>query len=156
GDERVEREQAERGRTVDEDPVEVLAQRLEQTPQPALAVDEAHKLDVGAGETAVSGHDLQVVDGARDDEARRIEGRVALERAVYRAARGLLPTQPDAACRVALRIEVDEQHLLVGERERGREIDGGRGLPYPALLIGNRDDSSHIRSYDLLPCLDCA
>src|SRR4029079_18386367 len=101
GDERVEREQAERGRTVDEDPVEVLAQRLEQTPQPALAVGEAHKLDFGAGETAVSGHDLQVVDGARDDEARRIEGRVALERPVYPPARGRPPAQPETPCRVS-------------------------------------------------------
>ena len=117
GDERVEREQAERGRAVDEDPVEVRAQGLEQTPQPALAVGEADELDFGAGEAPVSGHDLQVVDGARDDEAGRIEGRVAFERAVDRAARRLLAAQPDAAGHVALRIEVDEQHLLVGKCE---------------------------------------
>jgi len=74
-------------------------------------------VDFGAGEAPVSGHDLQVVDGARDDEAGWIEDPVALERAVNRAARRLLAAQPDAAGHVALRIEVDEEHSLVGKRE---------------------------------------
>ena len=37
GDQRVEREQAERRRTVDEDVVESVANRLEQQPQPFFA-----------------------------------------------------------------------------------------------------------------------
>ena len=50
----------------------------------------------------------------------------------------------DAARQVALWIDVHEEHALVAERERRREIDGRRGLADPALLIGDRNDASHI------------
>ena len=42
---------------------------------------------------------------------------------------------------IALRIEIDDQHLLAHRRERGAEIDRGRGLPDPALLIGDGQDA---------------
>ena len=48
--------------------------------------------------------------------------------------------------RVALRVEVDEQHLPPVARRAGGEVDGGGGLPHPALLIRDRVDGSHPRS----------
>ena len=50
GDERVQREQAERRRAVDEDVVELVAQRLEQVPQAAFAIGQGDQFDLGAGE----------------------------------------------------------------------------------------------------------
>ena len=71
GDERVQRQQAERRRTVDEDVVELVAQRLEQRAQPLLAVRQRDQLDFGAGEIAVGGNQRQAIDAGRDDEAAR-------------------------------------------------------------------------------------
>jgi hypothetical protein len=51
----------------------------------------------------------------------------------------------DTARRVALRVGVDEQRALLGDGERGGEIDRRRRLADAALLIGNRDDSGHER-----------
>ena len=38
---------------------------------------------------------------------------------------------------VGLGVEIDEERLLAAQREPGGEIDGGRGLAYSTLLIGN-------------------
>ena len=62
GDERVERQQAERRRAVDEDVVEVVAHRREQRAQPFFARGERDQFDFGAGEIAVGGDQRQAVD----------------------------------------------------------------------------------------------
>src|SRR5690606_4051380 len=49
--------------------------------------------------------------------------------------------QAEAAREVCLRVHVDEQDLLVGEGERGCEIDGGGGLGDAAFLVGHGDDA---------------
>ena len=72
-------------------------------------------------------------------------GAVAHQRFVDRRAlrgRGL---EPDAAGQVALRVDVDQQHRSIGQREGRREIDGGRGLSDASLLIGDGKDLSHRR-----------
>ena len=61
GDERVQREQPERRRRVDEDEVEAIAQRLEQVAQTALAIRERDELDLRAGEIAIGGNQRQVL-----------------------------------------------------------------------------------------------
>ena len=53
-----------------------------------------------------------------------------------------LPFLADAAREVALRIDVDEQDALVGERERGGEVDGGGGFADAALLVGDGYDAA--------------
>jgi hypothetical protein len=54
-DERVERQQAERWRAVDEDVVELLAHRREEQAQPFFARAERHQFDFRAGEIAIRG-----------------------------------------------------------------------------------------------------
>ena len=44
----------------------------------------------------------------------------------------------EAARRVALRIEVHEEDRLFEDGEGGREVDRGRRLPHPALLVRDR------------------
>ena len=51
---------------------------------------------------------------------------------------GLTP-EPDR--QRALRVEVDEQHLAAVLGQRGAEVDRGRGLADPALLVAHRDDA---------------
>src|SRR5262249_57425574 len=45
----------------------------------------------------------------------------------------------ETRARVALRVEVDDEHALADRCERGAEIDGGRGLADAALLVGERE-----------------
>ena len=52
------------------------------------------------------------------------------------AARLAVDAEPGRG--VALRIEVDDQHVLADGGERGAEIDRGRGLADAALLVGDR------------------
>ena len=44
---------------------------------------------------------------------------------------------------VALRIEVDQQHLALGSRQGRSEVDGGSGLANSAFLVGDSDDAGH-------------
>ncbi len=42
---------------------------------------------------------------------------------------------------VALRVEVDQQDLFVVGGQRGGQVDRGRGLADPSLLVGDRQDA---------------
>src|SRR3970282_2392642 len=48
--------------------------------------------------------------------------------------------------RFGLRGQVDKHRFLFSVGESGSEVDGCGGLPHPALLVGNRQDGSHIRA----------
>ena len=76
GDERVEGEQAERGRCVDQDEVEAIAQRIEQLTQTALAVRQVDELDFRAGEIAIRGDQPKVLDARFEQEGGGILDRV--------------------------------------------------------------------------------
>ncbi len=54
-----------------------------------------------------------------------------------------LPGDAEAAGRVALRVAVDHQRPALGDGQGGAEVDRGRRLPDPTLLIGDGDDARH-------------
>src|SRR5690606_1032971 len=146
-DERVQREQAERRRAVDEDTVEAIAQRLQERAQTRLAVRQRDELDFGAGQVALGGKCGGVVARGRWEERGRV-GAGAGEGVGGRADGAALTTEADAAGYVALWVGVDEEDPLVGEGQRGREVDGGGGLADAALLVRDGDDPGHAR----VPC----
>ena len=74
GDERVQRQQAERRRAVDEDVVEVVARTRGRARSRSSRAGERHQLDFGAGEIAIRGNQLQAIDGGRNDERPRVGG----------------------------------------------------------------------------------
>src|SRR5260370_38736318 len=52
---------------------------------------------------------------------------------------------------VALRIEMDDQHILADRGQCRAEIDRGRGLADAALLVGQRQDARMVRrAFDLI------
>ena len=85
--------------------------------------------------------------------------RSSRERVVDGAAGRGLALLPDATRQIGLGIEVNEQDGLVRHRERGGEIDGGRGFGDAALLVGDGDDARivcHLTNYvHLRSLLDC-
>ena len=64
-------------------------------------------------------------------------GGAAGEHVIGRGA-AVAPLDAQTGRGVALRVEVDDQHMLADGRQRGAEIDGGRGLADAALLVGDR------------------
>ena len=46
---------------------------------------------------------------------------------------------------VALRIDVDDQHVQAGGRQGGGDVDGRRGLAHAALLVGDGEDPGLLR-----------
>ena len=56
-----------------------------------------------------------------------------------------LALDAEAGRGVALRIEVDDQHVLADGGQRGAEIDRGRGLADAALLVGDGEDARRLR-----------
>ena len=119
------------------------AVRVQGLVQPLLARDDADQLDLGAGE----------VDGGRDDEEvvhvgtggdHRLQRR-SLDQQVV--GRGHSPVVGHVHRRggVALRVEVDDQDALAELGQRGRHVDGRRGLADPALLVGDDHDAGPLR-----------
>ena len=145
GDERVERQQAERRRAVDEDVVVIVRAAASAARAGALRAAAAGTSSISAPVRLRSaGMSVRRSTPVGMMNGRRVGGRLGGgQRVVDGAAWRGFALLPDAAGEVALRVDVDEQDALVGQRQRGGEVDGGGGLPDAALLIGDGDDSGH-------------
>ena len=80
------------------------------------------------------GGDEQARHGGRGDDLG--ERALADQRVVGRRGAGLA-IDAEAGRGVALRVEVDDEHAFADRGERGAEVDRGRGLADPALLVGD-------------------
>ena len=143
GDERIQREKTKRRRAVDEDPIEIVADGIDHATKSPLAFGQRDQLDLGAGQVTVRRNGLEVVYCRGQDEIGRGPRGIAGQRVVNRPGRCVLATETNAARQIALRIEVDEEDALIGDRQRGRQIDRRRRFPDPAFLIGDCDDVRH-------------
>ncbi len=133
---------AERRRAVEQGEPEPLPDRARACAQVLLGALDPRQLDRGARQVAVRRNDPEVV-GARGP--RRLGDRALADQAVVGGGAKLAPqTQGDG--RVALRVEVAEQHLGALGRGAGGEVDGGRRLADAALLVGDRVHDAHSRA----------
>jgi len=91
--------------------------------------------ELEAREVHRRGRQEKLRHGCRDHRVahRRGAGQHVVSRG---AARLALDAEPGRG--VALRIEIDDQHVFADGGERGAEIDRGRGLADAALLVGDR------------------
>ena len=141
GDQRVQRDQAERRRAVDQDRVPARARIVASAPSASARrcsrrsmIDQ---LDLGAGERHVGRHHRQ---------ARICVARIALverrqaEQKFVGAGRALGPRDAQTGRGISLRVEIYQQNLLAHGGQRRGEIDGGRGLADAALLVSDRED----------------
>jgi transposase-like protein len=106
----------------------------------------------GYRKAAVGGDEREVGDLRRDDGGGDVgdwsptRTGQAREDLTERQLAGLAGADPEADAGVGLRIEVHQEDLLSEvTRQRSRQVDGGRGLPHPALLVGDGyGDSRHL------------
>src|SRR6185503_12291312 len=133
----VQREQAERRRTVDDHIAVLIADRLNRIAHARFARAQIDELQFGADQILRSRDDVEIrkvhVRKSRGSQRRAVD-----DRFVERAANAIA-LDSDAARRIALRVRVDEQRLALGDREGGREVYGGRRFSNAAFLIGNRN-----------------
>ena len=135
---RVERQQGQRRRAVDENKVirqRLLGQRVAQPVFPALQVDE---LDLGAGQVRAGRHDPHVghVGGPGG-----LGDRHLIDQHLIGAGAAVAALDAEAGRGVALGVEIDDQHALAAGGEGGRQVDGGGGLADSALLVRHGDDT---------------
>jgi hypothetical protein len=142
GAQAVEGEQRQGRRAVDQDEVVFAGVQGEGVAQAVLAAVEADQFDLGAGQVAVGGD--QVVVAGLGAHAGFGHGVQADQQVIHRLAEAALV---DAAAhgRVALGVEVDEQHALAGGGEAGGEVDAGGRLADAALLVGDAENAGHVR-----------
>ena len=141
-DQRIDRQHVQRRRTIDEHDVELLdgsaasASRSRDS-QPGLPIIS----HFGRDQVLVGGHQFEIGVIDRRAAPRRRRCRRATHRSSSARTRALV----DAAAhgRVALRIDVDQQHAPLRRRQRGGEIDARRRLADAAFLIGDGEDAMH-------------
>src|SRR5437773_4821408 len=144
-DERVEREQAERRRAVDEHvvvPIDDVAREL--VTQRHLSADGVEELDLGRRKLQGRGGDVDLLRLRRPDDRR--ERHVRVDENVRDTALDRVEVDAEAYGQVGLRIEVDAEDFVTERCERTAEIDGARGLADAALLVRYRNDVTQPRS----------
>ena len=150
--EAVHRYEAERRRAVDENEIVVVPDGSQGGAKYGFPLGgiqhlyfHTHKVDVGG--------DHVQVGYLRLDEC-VFRGDFALHHLINRTFLVAVGREVQAAGCVCLRIGVDYQHLMVKHGQRGREIDGGGGLPHSSLLIRYRYYFSHnLQRYDIFPII---
>ncbi len=140
GRQRVDGQQAERRRAIDQKKIVVAQRRLDRFAQQMLPVGHGDQLDLRADQVDRRRQDAQMGQLRRlNDLVDRLLSHEQIVGRPFDAA----AVDADAAGGVALRIDVEEQHTLFGGGERGGQIDRRRCFADAALLIGNGDDFSH-------------
>ena len=144
-DERVDRQQPQARRAVDEHVVDALVPvrhpplqvGVERVPQPGLSRDHRDQLDLSARQ----------VDRRREaPEVRHVRAllhrlgeRCPVDQDLVDRRRARAVLDAERRRRVALRVVVEHEDVQPGLRQRGRDVDGGRRLADPALLVRDRD-----------------
>jgi hypothetical protein len=137
--ERVDCEEIERRRTVQDDEVVTGPQLFQLLAEARFAAFAVGKLDVGAGEMTVGRQKIELRDLRLQHDGLRF-GLIHEDFVHSRAVGALRETQ--SGRRVRLGIAIRNQNAAIRGGERGCQIDRGRSLPYAAFLIRNGDDAA--------------
>ncbi len=135
GGQPVDREDAERRRTVDEHEVEAALHRCERACERVLPTHLGREHHLGAGE--VDGRREQRAPSRRSDDVGRVG---APEQHVVERRLDRLGIEPGRIREAGLRIEIHEQDAGAVGRERLAEAVRRRRLADAALLVRDRDD----------------
>ena len=142
---RIDRQQPERRRTVDDDvrrscsrigSSRSFSRKCASISPTSLASSLASAIRAGAI--------AQVRDRRRQDDVRQRAARRRRSRRTRCASTCAHVEKRHRA--VGLGIEIDEQRRLAAQRQRRRQVDGGRGLAHAALLVGDGDNHERAAS----------
>src|SRR5699024_6803905 len=113
-----------------------------------LAAHEGHELDLRAGQVDGGGdaEDAVTGGGLLDGVGR---GGLADEQFVAGGGAGGV-LHPERRGGVALRVEVDDEHFRPVHRQTGGEVDGAGGFADATLLVGDRNETRHVRLRQLV------
>src|SRR5690606_9522328 len=139
--ERVQRQQAERGRAVHQDEVVPVAHGLERAAQHQLALRPVDQLDLGTDQVAARGRDVEERKVEASDED--VVEREPLDHDVVHGGVHVRALDADPAGRVALGVHVDHERAPLGDGQAGTKIYGGCRLANAALLVRDGDDAGH-------------
>jgi len=144
GAQAIKGQQRQRRRAVDQDEIILAVDRGQRILQAAFAVLERHHLDFGAGQLTVGGQHVEATGFGAHARA----GYVCFTQH-YLVDRRLQFGLVDARAHggIALRVEVDQQHALVQFSQSRRQVDRGRGLAHPTLLVRNAKNLRHLLSF---------
>ncbi len=135
---RVQCQQVERGRAVDQDIVEARDATVDRVLEAKLALIAVDQLELGARKVDRGGDDREARDRGRHH--RPVERHAVHQDVVGgRFADGTSDAEPGA--RVPLRIEVDDQDRLPDRGQRGGQVDRRGRLADAALLVRHGDDA---------------
>src|SRR5262249_45903018 len=75
GDQRVQRQEAQRRRTINKDVVIFVVDRIEKNSQAFLTAFEGHQLDLSASQVSIGWNEVQPIDLSRQNEPATVRGR---------------------------------------------------------------------------------
>ena len=136
----IECQQAERRGTVNDQVVVVAQRRFDRFTQQIFAAGERGHLDFGADQIDRRRRHAQMGQFRRPDDRvnRLLPDQEIVGRRLQAAA-----IDSDTAGGVALRVDVEQQDVIFGRRERCGQIDRRGGFADAPLLVGDGDDFSH-------------
>src|SRR5438552_1539122 len=145
GDERVQREQPERRRTVDEDEVVTLGEvPAELVAEGHLAADRVEELDLGRRQLERRRRDVDLFRLRRADD--RGNRDVGVDEHIGDRALDGVEVDAQANGQVRLGVEIDAEDVVAKRRKRAAEVDRAGGLADATLLVRDRDDLTQPRS----------
>lgn len=137
----VQGQQTQRRGTVDESEVVELSSRLQQLLQSVLPSVDAHQFNLGAHQIAVRRHQREVGE-VRDLQLQLLEIDL-FDQTVVEAGPFEVVLDPKGSGRIGLGVRVDQHRRSLCDRQRCRQVDGGRRLTDASLLVDDCDNSSH-------------
>ena len=138
-DEGVEREQIQGWRAIDQDEAVLVPDVRDALAQAELAIGDSHQFEVGANQVLIGGNQVQPFEFGWLDGVPC--GHVFKENLIEaRPFRIFGDTQAGGG--IALGVGVYDQNSKVISGQRSRQVNGGRGLTDPALLVGDGENSA--------------
>src|ERR1035441_10050803 len=127
------------GGTTRENEAVGVAGRSSYLAEAVLAMGDVDEFQVGADQVLVGGDDVQAFESGGADGVPRVG--VAKQDVVEAGFVGVFGDTGPAGG-IALRVGVHHQDPYVVGCQGSGEVDGGRGFPDAALLVGNSEDSA--------------
>src|ERR1039457_3466113 len=139
GDQRIEGEQVESWGAIDQNEAVGVADLGQALAEGVLAMGDVDEFQVGADQGLVGGDDVQAFESGGADGVPGVG--VAQQDVVEAGFVGVLG-DTETAGGIALWVGVHHQDPYVVGCQGSGEVDGGRGFPDAALLVGNSEDSA--------------